>query len=339
MYRLITENMTDLIAVFDLNRTMLYASPSHESVIGYPPIYLEGKNSLNEIPSDDQVIHSVLFEETVKNKQPCQFEFRISKGDDNWRIFEAVLTPILDEKGFVQYVVQVSREITEKRKAEELLWQSEKLSVVGELAAGVAHEIRNPLTSIKGFFQLLCQGVSKQEYFDVVNAEFNRIEDIINEFLTFAKPQAMELKNVEVKTLLKEVKTLLESKANLNNVQIFQEFDHNISKTLCDPNQIKLVFINLLKNSIEAMPKGGKITIKVCTEAKHLLVKIIDNGIGISEDRIQILGEPFFSNKEKGIGLGLTACFRILRQHNGTITFKSKESQGTTVEVRLPIHE
>ena len=120
-------------------------------------------------------------------------------------------------------------------------------------------------------------------------------------------------------------------------MQISQQIEPNIPPIMCDPNQLKQVFINLIKNSIEAMPNGGPMNIQAIKEGPNVLISIMDSGIGINEERLRKLGEPFFSNKEKGTGLGLMLCFRIINQHKGSITFKSKENQGTTVEVRLPL--
>jgi signal transduction histidine kinase len=207
------------------------------------------------------------------------------------------------------------------------------------LAAGVAHEIRNPLTSIKGFIQLFQQGIRKEEYFDVVLKEFNRIEDIIKEFLSLAKPQEIQLKQVYIPSLLKEVETLLESELHLKNVKFITEIERDIPFILCDANQIKQVLLNLCKNSMEALDKNkvGVIKLIACIEnKKNLLIKVIDNGEGISKERLKRLGEPFYSNKEKGTGLGLMICYRIIKEHKGTILFDSAANQGTTVSIRIP---
>ncbi|OES45852.1 hypothetical protein BA724_01440 [Domibacillus iocasae] len=336
-YRLIAENMTDLIWLLDSNGQVLYTSPSHETVLGLSKKDFIGNKTSDKVHPEDVGYFKEKLEQIVKSKASSQLEFRFLHTNGNWILVECVGTPVMGENGETEHIIMVGRDITEKRKAEERLSKSEKLTVVGELAAGVAHEIRNPLTSIKGFVKLMQQGMVNENFFDIILDEFNRIEEIINEFLNLAKPQEIQLKKSDLKKILKDVETLLESEAHLQNVQIYQQVEQNIPPITCDPNLIKQVVINLIKNSIEAMPNGGSVNIQAIKEETNVLIKIIDNGVGINEARLQKLGEPFFSNKEKGTGLGLMLCFRIISQHKGTIIFQSKENQGTTVEVRLPL--
>jgi len=338
-YRLIAENMTDLLILFDINGYGIYASPSHESVLGYPPEYFEGSNTYNLIHQEDAALAMMQFEKIITSKSPAKMEMRLSHANGEWKLLECTGTPVISENGNVEHIMVVAKDITEKRRAEELLWNSEKLSLVGELAAGVAHEIRNPITAIKGFIQLFQQGLIREEYFDIILSEFDRIEGIIKEFLSLAKPQEIQSKSVNIPTLVKEVETLIKSEAHLKNIEFTIELQQDIPEIMCDANQIKQVLLNLCKNSIEAIDptRKGFIKITVSLEQEELLINVIDNGIGISEDRLKRLGEPFYSNKEKGTGLGLMLCFRIIRQHNGSLTFYSKENVGTTSQVRLPL--
>ncbi|WP_050182692.1 EAL domain-containing protein [Domibacillus robiginosus] len=336
-YRLIADNMTDLICLLDRSGHVIYTSPSHASVLGYPQEELGENKIIAKMHPEDVESFQQEIKQIIETKQSSQVEFRFLHANEKWLLIECVGTPVIGENGDVEHVVIVGRDITEKRKAEEMLLKSEKLTVVGELAAGVAHEIRNPLTSIKGFVQLLQQGMIKEEFFSVIMEEFDRVEDIIKEFLTLAKPQEIQLRKINIHKVLQDVETLLRSEAHLQNVQILHVIEQTIPSFMCDPNQIKQVFINLIKNSIEAMPDGGIVKVQSSIEDSTVLIKVMDNGIGIKEDRIHKLGEPFFSNKEKGTGLGLMLCFRIIRQHKGTILFKSRENEGTTVEVRLPL--
>jgi diguanylate cyclase (GGDEF)-like protein/PAS domain S-box-containing protein len=337
-YRLIAENMTDIIMLLDSNGMVIYASQSLYTVLGILSKSYLGKGLFDFINPEDKLRVMNQFEQMLKTRSPSQMEARFLHSNGTWLLIEGVVTPVVGENGEIEHCIMVGRDITEKRKAEELLSKSEKLAVVGELAAGVAHEIRNPMTTIKGFIQLFQQGIIKQEFLDIIFSEFNRIEDILKEFINLAKPQDIQLKLANLKTILKDVETLLESEANLKNVQIHQEcLQQQLPQIMCDVNQLKQVFINLVKNSIEAITNRGFINIQASIEKENVLIKIEDNGIGISEERLKRLGEPFFSNKEKGTGLGLMLCFRIISQHNGTITVKSIENKGTTVEVRLPI--
>lgn len=235
--------------------------------------------------------------------------------------------------------LSVFKDITDKKEETEgLLQKSEKLALVGQMAAGIAHEIRNPLTSIKGFLQLFkAKYTDDQEHFELVLSELDRINLIISEFLVLAKPTAMEFKEREIKHLIKDVVTLVNTQAILNNVQIFVEFEADIPTIVCEENQLKQVFINILKNAIEAMPNGGNIDVKVNKlELDKVSISFIDHGIGIPADRIPTLGEPFYTTKEKGTGLGLMTSFKIIENHDGELKISSKLNEGTTVEVILP---
>ena len=335
-YRLITENMSDILMLLDSLGKILYASPSLGRVLGTPTKSYEEGSLLRLIHPEDRDEVMRRYQQILNKNPSTRMEARFLHANGNWVLIEGIGTPVFGSHGEINHFIIVGRDITDKKRTEEQLAQSEKLAIVGELAAGVAHEIRNPMTSIKGFIQLFQQGIYKPEYFNVIFEEFERIEDILQEFLNLAKPQPFKLKKSDLRSILQDVVTLLRPEANLKNVQIYHEYDQLLPPIMCDVNQVKQVFINIIRNSMEAMVNEGSIKIVGSLENKHVLISIIDNGMGISEDRLKRLGEPFYSNKEKGTGLGLMLCFRIIRQHNGTITIKSIENKGTTVEVRFP---
>lgn len=336
-YRLIAENVTDLISILDTNGKFVYASPSYRHVLGSEPKLLETSSYFKIVHPDDAALFITQYNQMLISKESFNGEYRLKHADGTWIIAEADLTPITNENGDVEQIVVAARNVTEKRQAEDLLWKFEKLSMVGQLAAGVAHEIRNPLTSIKGFVQLFQQGIIKEEYFHVMMEEFKQLDRIIDDFLTLAKPQAHQFIKSDPQTLLESVKKMMKPEADLQNIQIEIECEKNLPSITCEPNQIRQVFIKLVKNSIEAMPNGGVVKIKAIKEKSSLVLNVIDEGIGLSQDRIERLGEPFYSNKEKGTGLGLMVSYRIIRDHNGTISIKSEKDKGTTVEVTLPI--
>lgn len=212
----------------------------------------------------------------------------------------------------------------------------EKLEIVGQLAAGIVHEIRNPLTSISGFVQLLEQGVHKKEFFNLIYSSFNDIEEYLQALLTIASPQPNEQKLVNMKLLVEDVIEQAKHRIASNHVHIKTEFESEIPIMLCDETQMNIVIKHLIINSIEATLDAGIVSIIVRKEESNLLIKISDTGVGMSKERLAKLGEPFFSLKEKGTGIGLMLCYRIIWQYNGSILIESEENKGTTVEVRLP---
>ncbi|EXX86016.1 histidine kinase [Paenibacillus darwinianus] len=230
----------------------------------------------------------------------------------------------------------VIRDMTERKRTEEMIRRSEKLSIVGELAAGVAHEIRNPLTSLKGFLQLLQQ--KNTVYVDIMLIEIERINNIVNEFMSIAKPHAVQFVETDLRALIENVIYLMEPQSLLFNVQMTLHVDPDVRTIYCEPNQIKQVFMNLLKNAIESMPHGGTIEIAIRQrENDGVSIRIVDQGIGIPKEKLAKLGEPFYSLKENGTGLGLMVCHRIIETHNGTMSIQSKLKEGTVVEIEIPV--
>lgn len=230
-------------------------------------------------------------------------------------------------------------DVTGRKEMEERLRKSDTLTVVGELAAGIAHEIRNPMTALKGFIQLLQSNVKDDfsMYFDVIQSELKRIESIITEFLVLAKPQAIKYKQSNIIKIMKETIELLTAQASLHNVQILSNFEDGISDIYCEPNQMKQVFINMLKNAIEVMQDGGVITVTIKAKNENqVLISIADEGCGIPKDKINRLGEPFYTTKERGTGLGLMVSYKIIEEHQGMIDVESEIGKGTTFYITLP---
>ncbi|MGE7217280.1 PAS domain-containing sensor histidine kinase [Priestia koreensis] len=233
----------------------------------------------------------------------------------------------------------IIRDVTDKKQLQEQIRKSDTLQVVGQLAAGIAHEIRNPMTALKGFIQLLQDNINQENalYFDVITSELHRIETIITEFLVLAKPQAIRFEKYPVIKIVRETIDLLGAQALLEDVQFLPIFDYDLPPIYCESHQLKQVFINIIKNAIEAMKNGGFITIKVSRyDAGNILVSIKDEGEGIPPDRVKSLGEPFYTTKEKGTGLGLMVSYKIIKEHKGRIEVESELGAGTTFDIILP---
>jgi signal transduction histidine kinase len=224
-------------------------------------------------------------------------------------------------------------------KMETMMNDAEKLGILGELAAGIAHEVRNPLTTLKGFLQLMGTDLDehKKTFVDLMLTEVDRIEMITDEFMSVARPHAPLNKEENVISLLEQVEKLLHPQALLNNVQIVLSTNTNLVPLNCGGNQLKQVFINLMKNAFDAMPSGGNLYINVLQQSESIVIHFIDEGLGMPEEVIAKLGEPFFTQKEGGHGLGIMMCRKIIDAHNGTLEIQSKVGAGTTFTINLPI--
>lgn len=337
-YRLIAENTTDLIMVMDKEHSISYFSPSHEQVLGFSISELESMKLSKYIHPDDIELFRNNITLMFEKQESYTMEFRFSHKNGGWIDFESRCMPVKGDNQTIEHIVLISRDISERKKAETILLQSEKLSIVGELAAGVAHEIRNPLTTIKGFIQLNHKESGSNVYNELLLSELDRIETITSELLTLGKPQAVQLNRTNIKDLIDNTMDLLSPQAHMNNIQLTLKVENDGFFVTCEKNQLKQVFLNIIKNGMESMKEGGEIEIEVCKGSyDDCLISFQDQGCGIPEEILPKLGEPFYSLKEKGTGLGLMICHKIIKQHHGTITYKSKVGEGTLVEISLPL--
>jgi PAS domain S-box-containing protein len=337
-YRLIAENTSDLIMVMDQEHSFSYFSPSHETVLGYHSSELDKVKLCKFIHPEDVDLFKDTIDSMFERSESKSLEFRLHHKQGHWIEFESRCMPVKGKSQEIERIVIISRDISERKKAEEILLQSEKLSIVGELAAGVAHEIRNPLTTIKGFLQLYKWESSNSEINGLLLSELDRIETITSEMLSLGKPQAVELHRTNLGELLENTLELLSPEALMSGIQFNLRIEDSGIFITCEKNQLKQVFLNILKNAIEAMPKGGTIDIHLCNSGTgECILSFQDEGVGIPEEILPRLGEPFYTLKEKGTGLGLMICNKIVKQHQGTITYHSKKREGALVQIKLPL--
>lgn len=250
---------------------------------------------------------------------------------------------IRDERNEIVGAYILFKDVSNLRSLEEQVQRSDRLAMIGQIAAGTAHEIRNPLTSIKGFLQVLKKrlietGLEREfEYTELMLIEINRINDLVSEFLMLSKPKELHLKPIEISTVIKEILPIINNEALLHNIMVKYEPEQNIPKVVADKELLKQVCINICKNGIEAMGENGTLTIreKIDSEQSKVLIDIHDSGPGIPSFLIDKIFDPFFSTKEEGTGLGLSVCQRIIHDIRGSIRVKSK-GFGTTFTIFLP---
>lgn len=335
-YKSLFEHNSEAIFTFCLGGHLIDANKAAENLLGYSLEELKHMNWESIIVTEDFNKYMGHFN-SVNRNETREMTLSLINKDGSKRIVQMKMIPIITDNEF-NGIFEIAKDVTESKLAEEMIRRSDKLSAVGQLAAGVAHEIRNPLTTLRGFIQFLKQDIDKN-YIEIMLTELDRINMIVSEFLILSKPQGINYQLIDIKLIVQTIVSLLDTQAKINNVQILSDLDVDHSLITGEPNQLKQVIINLLKNSIEAMPNGGEITVNLKqTDPNALSIVILDQGIGIPADLIPKLGEPFFTTKEEGTGLGLMVCYKIIENHGGTINISSEPNKGTSVEVSLPIN-
>ncbi|WP_162137285.1 ATP-binding protein [Paenibacillus senegalensis] len=231
----------------------------------------------------------------------------------------------------------VSWKLTGTRQAASSTRRSDTLSAVRQLAAGIAHEIRNPLTSVKGFVQLMrSRSLGNSAYLEVMDSELERIQRIINDFLIMANPAKSPYPYIDLEGLLGEIGSRM-GQTGQRRLRICTETRQNPLILRGDYEQLMQAFTHIVQNSLDAIDQSGQLTIYAKRQAERVIIRFVDNGRGIPADRLEKLGEPYFVTNEKGSGFGLMTSFTIIEAHGGTIRINSVLGQGTIVEVSLPI--
>ncbi|WP_226682427.1 ATP-binding protein [Sutcliffiella horikoshii] len=220
------------------------------------------------------------------------------------------------------------------------LQRSEKLKVVSELAASVAHEVRNPMTSTRGFLQLMSQdgnlNSSQKRYIDISIEELDRAQSIIQDYLSLAKPNKQGMDRVNVSKELVHVVQLMSTYTTFNNTTISHEIEEGLY-IKANKDELKQVLINLIKNAIEAIDKDGTVTVKASSFRGMVVIKIMDDGVGMTPQQVERLGTPFYSTKDKGTGIGLTISFQIIELLQGKIDVTSEVGKGSIFSIKLPV--
>ncbi|MFC5529088.1 ATP-binding protein [Cohnella yongneupensis] len=251
---------------------------------------------------------------------------------------------VLEDEGRQIGAFVIFRDVSNLIALEEQIRQSDRLKTIGQIAAGTAHEIRNPLTAMKGFMQLLNKTLSErgmgreQEYISIVLSEIERVNELVGEFLLLSKPREAKRMLVKASTVIQEILPMIRNEALLHNVIVKHYPRSDLLPIVADKELLKQVFLNLGKNAIEAMHGGGTLTIRECCypdQPDKLAVEIQDTGAGIPADVVEKVFEPFYTTKQQGTGLGLSVCQRIVHDLGGRIVFATDEG-GTTFTVWLP---
>lgn len=235
------------------------------------------------------------------------------------------------------YYCILYRDVTEQTNLQLQLMQAERLATIGQLAAGLAHEIRNPITSIRGFIQLSEADQPLNPFYrEIILDELHRINHLVSEVLLLAKPSVLTKEPTSITELLQETYALMSPLATIHDVELFLHIQEPVPEVHVDPAQLKQVLINLIKNAVEAVPNKGQVIIECVAQESFIQVSIVDNGPGIPLEAQKKLFTPFYSTKNTGTGLGLTVCRRIVENHGGIIMVDSKPGY-TCFTVKIPV--
>ncbi|MEK4711495.1 two-component system sensor histidine kinase NtrB [Sporosarcina sp. FSL K6-5500] len=332
------EHTEDAIVVFDLDQNIVAMNPAFEKTYGWKREECMGRSPRLFPLSEDATIA----ERTKKLLNGESYHFLLTKEmRKDGTVFDAELTlaPIYDSEKKLVATSFIARDITLKLQAEQLKIDTEKLKVIGEIAASVAHEVRNPMTSISGFVQMMNNDPANpyRAYTEIMYTEINRIDLIVSEFLVLSKPNLKKFTDFYIEKSLLDVVSIFETEFSNRSIFCDVQIPKNNAIIRGNEDGMKQVFINLFKNSCEALVKNGIITIVVKFQDERVTIFIRDNGPGMNTETIDNLFEPFYTTKAEGTGLGMLITKKIIVDQGGTITVTSKINHGTETTIIIPL--
>lgn len=336
----ISKNVGDWIWEIDPAGKYTYASSASVKVIGYLPGEVVGKYFYDLFPPTQREPFKAKALEVIKNKGKFEnyINYLIHKNGDVLMVETSGL-PVLDEKGELLGYRGVDRDITERERVKE----SQRLAQLGKLVSDMAHEVNNPLMVISGRAQISLMEDPKSEIIrdslGIIMDQCHRAKSIIERLLLFSKPSKKELIEMDMNKAINFAVQILEHQLELKDVKVETVLDPALPLVVADEKQMHEIFVNLMRNSADAMPQGGNITIMTSLKGGNIWIDIKDTGDGISEADLQKIFDPFFTTKDHGTGLGLSVCYGIVKAHGGEMKYTSKPGAGTTATIILPMNK
>lgn len=327
--------------VINLDGLITYFGMGCETMFGYskPEIIFKHVSILHNVNKAATELSLILERVRLFGKYESEIELFTNQG----LAIPVRLTvnQFLDAQGKLTGYVFIAKDITQTKKLEYQVFQAEKLAALGQLSAGMAHEINNPLFVISGRLEMLKQeefGFKFKETVNLIDSQVNRIRKLVDRILKFARKSTLTLEAININEIIELVLPLVRyNQLPSVKVEIEKSFEPNMPKVLGDADQLQEVFLNMIINAYQAMPEGGVIKITTSNfQNLYTQVQIVDTGVGIPAGNFKDIFMPFFSTKGQGTGLGLSICHNIIKNHNGSIELESRINQGTTFTVKLP---
>lgn len=320
----------DLFCIVGFDGYLKRFSPSFEKTLGYTREDLQARQLREFVHPGDRKQNLSMIQKVNSGEPVISYENRYLCKDGSCRWLEWVAVPVA-EAGLVY---AVGRDITERKQFKSELARLDRLNLVGEIAAGIGHEIRNPMTIVRGLLQILSDKEECQhykEFYSLMIEELDRANSIITEFLSLAKNRTAELEMQNLNTIINTLNPLIYADAMMQDMNVQLELA-DVPDILLDDKEIRQLILNFVRNGLEAMGPGGKLTIKTFTSGSNLILAVQDQGRGIPGEYMDKLGTPFFTTKDTGTGLGLATCYRVAARHNATIKVETGPG-GTTFYV------
>ncbi|HBV98309.1 MAG TPA: hypothetical protein DEF36_14880 [Desulfotomaculum sp.] len=335
----IFENFQDRLSVIDTEFNIVLVNNKMEQYYSHS-LPLVGKKCYSVYHGNNEVCQGCPSQLVLKTGKAAQAVMPVKDPEGNVKTWlNNYCCPLIDERsGEIQGVIVYARNITENINTEREMARLDRLNLVGEMAASIGHEIRNPMTAVRGFLQML---TSKEDcakyknYFSIMIDELDRANSIISEFLLLSRIKPAKLKHQSLNTIIKAILPLFEAIAINLKIDIDLDLD-NIPDLLVNEKDIRQLIHNLVRNGLEAMSPGKKLTIRTYSDGEYVVLSIKDQGEGIEPGLIDKVGTPFFTTKDNGTGLGLVVCYGIAGRHNAEIYFETGPG-GTTFNVKFRV--
>jgi PAS domain S-box-containing protein len=343
--RRLVANFPDLIAVLDRDGRFTYVSPSVKDILGGSQRDYVGQELLpRSDPEDRPKIEAILNRLVSGEEASTRFEFRARHSDGGWRILRVSAGPFVDEHGMIAGVVASARDVTESRMIQQQLIQKEKFAAMGQMMAGAAHELNNPLTAILGVGELMRERAvdeASRRHLDLVMQQARRAAGIVQNLLEFARPPAQAHGNIQLEAIVRQALQLSQASLREKNIEVDFEVLDNLPAVSGDAKLLTQVFLNIIGNAIQAISsvrERGHLNVSLAHADEHVSCTIVDDGPGIPSGNVGKVFDPFFTTKRPGggTGLGLTISLAIVKEHGGAIDVESSAG-GTAFQVVLPV--
>jgi PAS domain S-box-containing protein len=340
------DSFPDLVIALDTEGRYTFVSPQIFEILGFRPEELIGKRMGGRTDPADRTAMLEMFDDLIyKRLSEAQIEYRTQHKNGAWRVFRASARPLHDETGRITGVIASARDITDQQRLQQQLIQSERLAAMGQMIAGVAHELNNPLTAILGVTELLRdqstdENASRQ--LDLAHRQARRAAHIVQSLLVFSRPSTPRNTLLHLPDLLLRTLQLHEHSLRANQIHVDLAARPDLPTVMGDSNQLTQVFLNLIVNAEQAIHEvreRGTLRIRLGVVGDRVLITFQDDGVGIRRELLPRIFDPFFTTKRpgRGTGLGLSICMAIIREHNGDISAQPLPDGGSVFTVSLPV--